>query len=103
MTLRRKPIRHLDQDAGAVAGIRLAAAGAAMQQVDEDLQAARDDAVRPSAGDVDHEPDAARVVLEGTDRRVRSAAEGLQMLVQALRELSQAAPQKENRMITSDP
>ncbi len=34
-------VRHLDQDAGAVAGVRLAAAGAAMEQVDQDRSAWR--------------------------------------------------------------
>ena len=61
--LAEKPVRRLDQDAGAVAGVRLAAAGAAVQQVDEDLQPLLDDAVRAAALDVDDEPDAAGVVL----------------------------------------
>ena len=39
--LAQEPIRHLDQDAGAVAGVGLAAAGAAVQQVDQDLQRLR--------------------------------------------------------------
>ena len=34
-------VRHLDEDAGAVAGVRLAAAGAAVQQVDQDLERLR--------------------------------------------------------------
>ena len=39
-------VRHLDEDAGAVAGVHLAAARAAMQQVDEELQRLLDDGVR---------------------------------------------------------
>ena len=44
--LAQEPIRHLDQNAGAVAGVGLAAAGAAVLQVDQHLQAARDHAMR---------------------------------------------------------
>ena len=36
-----------------------------MLQVDEDLQAARDYVMGSTASDIDDEPDAARVVLEG--------------------------------------
>ena len=62
--LAEEPVRHLDQDAGAVAGVRLAAAGAAVQQVDEDLQRLRATiACERAALDVDDEPDAAGVVL----------------------------------------
>ena len=43
--LAEKPIRHLDQNAGTIPGIRFAAAGPSMQQVDENLEAAFDDAV----------------------------------------------------------
>ena len=35
----KEGVRDLDQDAGAVAGLRIAAAGAAVRQVDEDLDA----------------------------------------------------------------
>ena len=103
--LAQEPIRHLDQDAGAVAGVGLAAAGAAVLQVDQDLQAALDDAVRRAALDVDDEADAAGVVLVAPDRRVRPPAGVLQMTCWPfpLRELSQADGQKGNRMITSDP
>ena len=42
--LAEEPVRHLDQNAGAVAGVHLAAARAAMQQVDQQLQRLLDDA-----------------------------------------------------------
>ncbi len=61
--LAQEPIRHLNQDAGAVTGVGLAAAGAAVQQVEQDLQALLDDAVRTPALDIDHEADTARVVF----------------------------------------
>ena len=61
--LPQKPVRHLHEDAGAVAGRRLAAAGAAVQQVDQDLQSLLDDRVRAAALDVDDEADAAGIVL----------------------------------------
>src|SRR5687768_17405489 len=51
----QEAVRHLDHDAGAVAGIRLAAARAAVLQVDEDLEAARDHLVRSPARYVDNE------------------------------------------------
>ena len=61
--LAQEAVRHLDEDAGAVAGRRLAAAGAAVQQVDQDAQPLLDDGVRAAALDVDDEADAAGVVL----------------------------------------
>ena len=61
--LPQEAVRHLDQDAGAVAAVGLAAARAAVQQVDEQLQPLLDDRVRPPALHVDHEPHAACVVL----------------------------------------
>ena len=57
-------VRHLDQHAGAVAGVDLAAAGAAMIEVHEHLDALLEDAMRLAALDVDDEADAAGVVLE---------------------------------------
>ena len=59
----RKTVRDLDQDAGAIARFRIAAAGAAMGQVDQDLDALYDDVVRFLALDVGHKADAAGVVL----------------------------------------
>ena len=59
----KERVRNLDQDAGAVAGVRLAAARAPVEQVDEDRERLADDRVRPAALDVDDEADAAGVVL----------------------------------------
>ncbi len=56
-------MRNLDQNAGAIARFRIAAAGAAMRQVDEDLKTFGDDVVRLHALDIDHETDAASIVL----------------------------------------
>ena len=56
-------VRHLRQNAGAVAGQRIAAAGAAVGQIDQDLQARADDLVALLAAHVDDEADAAGVVL----------------------------------------
>ena len=60
---RKELVRDLNQDAGAVAGFRIAAARAAVREVDEDLQSLDDDVVRLLALDVDHEADATGVVL----------------------------------------
>ena len=60
---REELVRDLDQHAGAVAGFRIAAAGAAMRQVDQDLNALDDDVVRFVAFDVGNEADAAGIVL----------------------------------------
>ena len=57
-------MRHLQQDAGAVAGVDLAATRAAMVEVLEDLDALLDDGVRFAALDVHDEADAAGVMLE---------------------------------------
>src|SRR5581483_3248214 len=56
-------VGDLDQDAGAVAGQRIAAARAPVRQVLEDREALLDDVVRALALDVDDEADAARVAL----------------------------------------
>ncbi len=56
-------IRHLDQAAGTVADQRIGADRAAMVEVDQDFQAARDDVVRFSPLDVGDETDAAGIVL----------------------------------------
>ena len=60
---RKELVRNLNQDAGAVAGFRIAAARAAMRQVDEDLNALGDDVVRRFAVDVGDKADTAGVVL----------------------------------------
>ena len=61
--LLEEPVRQLQQHAGAVAGVRLAAARPAMEEVDDHLVRLLHDAVRAAALDVDDESYAARVVL----------------------------------------
>ena len=57
-------MRHLYEDAGAVAGVDLATARAAVIEVQENLQSLLNDRMGFGALDVGDEPDAARVVLE---------------------------------------
>ena len=57
-------MRDLDEDAGAIAGFGIAAAGAAVGEVDQDLDAFDDDVVGFLALDVGDEADTAGVVLE---------------------------------------
>ena len=59
-----KLVRHLYQEAGAVAGLRVGAAGPAMAQVDQRLESLVDYAVGLDAFDVGHQSDATGVVLE---------------------------------------
>ncbi len=61
--LAEEPVGDLQQDAGAVAGVGLAAARAAVPQVHQHLQRLVDDRVRALPLDVHDEADAARVVL----------------------------------------
>ena len=61
--LREEAVRHLHQDAGAVAGVLLAAAGAAVLEVQQDLEPVLDDARGLSPLEIDDEADAAGVVL----------------------------------------
>ncbi len=56
-------VRNLDEHAGAVAGFRIAAAGAAMRQVEQNLNSLADDVVTFLAADAGDKPDAAGVVL----------------------------------------
>src|SRR5450756_2764337 len=56
-------VRDLDQDASAVAGFRIAAAGAAMGQVDEHLYALDDNVVRFLTFNVGDEANSAGIVL----------------------------------------
>jgi hypothetical protein len=56
-------VGHLDQDAGTVSDQGVGADRAAMIEVDQDLEAARDDVVRFSAADMSDETDTARIVL----------------------------------------
>ena len=60
---REKLVGDLDQHAGAIAGSRIAAAGAPVRQVDQHLDALQNDLVRPLALEVRDEADAAGVVL----------------------------------------
>ena len=60
---REELVRDLDQHAGAVAGFRIAAAGAAVRQVDQNLNALDDDVVRFLTLDVGNEADSAGIVL----------------------------------------
>ena len=60
---RKKPVRNLDQHAGAVAGFRIAAARPAVGQVDEYLDAFVDDVVRFLAFYVRNEPDSTRIMF----------------------------------------
>ena len=55
--------RASDEDARAIAGVRLAAARAAVLQVDQDLQRLLHDRVRAAPLDVRDEADAARIVF----------------------------------------
>ena len=56
-------VRHLDEAAGPVADQRVGPDRAAMVEIDQDLQAARDDVVRFSSLDVGDETDTARIML----------------------------------------
>jgi hypothetical protein len=54
---------NLDQNARAVAGLRVASTGAAMGQIDQNLHALEHDVVRFAALNARHKSDAASVVL----------------------------------------
>ena len=56
-------VRDLNQQSGAVAGFRVAAAGAAMCQVDENLNAFFNNVVRLVAFDISHETDTTGIML----------------------------------------
>ena len=58
-----KGVGHLDQYAGAVAGVRVGTGGAAMPKIVEHLQGFDDDGMGLIALDVGHHADAARVML----------------------------------------
>ena len=58
-----KSVRNLNQDAGAVACLRIAAASAAMRQIDQNLDALEDDVVRFPPVDIGDKADAAAIVL----------------------------------------
>jgi hypothetical protein len=71
-------VRNLNQHTGAVAGLRIAAAGAAVGQVDQDLNALLNDGVSLLSADAGYKADAAGVVL---GRRVIEALRGRQTVV----------------------
>ena len=64
---------NLDQNAGAIAGLRIAAAGAAMRQVQQDLNSLFDDVVTLLTANAGDKPDAAGVMLM---RRIVEALSG---------------------------
>ena len=57
-------VRHLHENAGAVAGIGLAAAGAAMVEIDQNCQRLADDLVGLFPLDIGNKADATGVMLE---------------------------------------
>ena len=59
----KEDVRNLNQDAGAVAGLRVAARRAAMGEVDENLEALADDLVAFFAADAGDKSHAAGIVL----------------------------------------
>jgi len=63
--LAQEAVRHLDQNARAVSGVRFTPAGAAVLQIDQDLETSRDDGMGAPACDVYDEPDATRIVFVG--------------------------------------
>src|SRR5678815_516559 len=64
-TRAQKRVRHLNEDAGAVTGVRLAPARAAVFQVDQDLQRLFDDVMGAMSLDVHDKTHAARVAFGG--------------------------------------
>jgi hypothetical protein len=60
---RKKLVRDLDQDSGPVAGFRIAAACAAMRQVDKDLNSLLDNFVTFFAANAGDKPNAAGIML----------------------------------------
>ncbi len=61
----QKLVGHLHEDAGAVARVGLAAAGAAVLQIRQDLEGLADDFVGSAAADIHDEADATGIVLVG--------------------------------------
>jgi hypothetical protein len=61
---REELVGDLNQDAGAIAGLGIAAAGAPVGQVDQNLDTFEDDVVRPLALEIRNEANAAGIVLE---------------------------------------
>src|SRR5262249_34575755 len=63
--LGKKAVGNLNQNAGAVAGARVGADGAAMFEVQQNGERVRNDRVRPASFDVGNETNTARVLIEG--------------------------------------
>jgi len=61
--MRKKYVRNLNQDAGAVTRLRVAARSAAMRQVDENFKTLADDLVAFFAANAGHQSHAAGIVL----------------------------------------
>ncbi len=82
---REEFVRDLNQDAGAVAGFRIAAAGAAVRQIDQDLDALADDFVRFLPIEIDHKTHPAGVVfVAGIVKPLRRPGGGYDMLQNTL-------------------
>ena len=62
---REKSVGDLNKESGAVAGLRIAATGSAVRQIDEDLDALGNDIVRFVAVDVHHEANPAGIAFVG--------------------------------------
>ena len=62
--LTEKGVGQLQEDAGPIAGFRVAAASAAMLQILQDLESIADEGMALLAFDVRDEADAARIALE---------------------------------------
>ncbi len=56
-------MRNLNQDPGAVSGLRVATAGAPVRQVDQDLHALEHNVVGLLPGNIRDKPNAARIML----------------------------------------
>ena len=56
-------MRNLDQDSGAIPGLRIAPARAAMREIDQDLDALQDDVVRFPSLNIGDKADTAAIVL----------------------------------------
>ena len=63
-SLLQEGVRHLHENARAIAGVFLAAAGAAMVEIHQNLDGVLDDLVGLPALDIDQKADATGVVLE---------------------------------------
>jgi hypothetical protein len=60
---RKKPMGNLDQNASAITRFRVTPAGAAMRQIDQDLNALQNDVVASLSANAGHKPNSARIML----------------------------------------